>query len=268
MPVTDTLARHSSYVETEGEEIYVEVTGLGPPVVLCHGLGGNHAIWWRQVEDFARAHRLVTWDQRGFGLSTLTTRRHGPGRSRADLEAVLSSLDLGPVHLVGQSMGGWVALGFALRHPDKVASLVISTSLAGSPPGAADELAAGEMGRSRLNRREHPVLSATFAAANPDLAVLYNQISGFGRDKPEPQAVLDLLAADRFDAADLGRLRLPVMFLAASDDSFCPPSAMRATAELVPGAVYSRLQGGHSAYYENPQPWNAAVIEFIDSHTT
>src|SRR5882757_7400184 len=125
MAVPPPLVRRTGYVTSQDEDIYFEDTGEGLPVVLCHGLGGNHAIWWRQVEDLASAHRLVTWDQRGFGNSTARSGEIGPAAARRDLGALLDHLDLGPVALVGQSMGGWVALGYAAAHPERVGALIL-----------------------------------------------------------------------------------------------------------------------------------------------
>ncbi|MGH9028936.1 MAG: alpha/beta fold hydrolase, partial [Acidimicrobiales bacterium] len=64
--------------ESGGERIYFESLGEGDPVVLSHGLGGNHGCWWRVAPALAESHRVVTWDQRGFGNSTRRTGRYGP----------------------------------------------------------------------------------------------------------------------------------------------------------------------------------------------
>lgn len=71
--VVSGLRRKIGQPEYEGERIYYEVTGAAPPVMLCHALGGNHAIWWQQVEAFSAEHTLIDWEQRGFGNSTMTT---------------------------------------------------------------------------------------------------------------------------------------------------------------------------------------------------
>src|SRR5207253_3519304 len=77
----------TGFVDNDGERIYYEVTGSGTPLVLCHGLGGNLAIWWRQLDRFAAHHTVVTWDQRGFGNSTCVSGDFGPAPARRDLAA-------------------------------------------------------------------------------------------------------------------------------------------------------------------------------------
>ena len=254
----------TGFVDSEGERIYYEVTGSGSPLVLCHGLGGNHAIWWRQLDAFAAGHTVITWDQRGFGNSTCASGDFGPAPARRDLAALLDIVSRGDsVHLVGQSLGGWVALGFALSHPHRVRSLVLSTTLAGAAGEETDRFVAP--GVPARTRRRHPVLSEAFCATQTDLAVLYNQISSFG-PKPAAPAVVAQMRADTFSAAALGALAVPTLLIGATDDGYCPPSVMRRVAAAIPGAAFTELPGGHSAYYETPDLWNDAVLAFTACH--
>jgi pimeloyl-ACP methyl ester carboxylesterase len=263
----------TGFVEGDGERIYYEITGSGTPLVLCHGLGGNHAIWWRQLDRFAAHHTVVTWDQRGFGNSSCAGGDFGPAPARRDLAALLDAVDPGPVHLVGQSLGGWVALGFALAHPERVRSLVLSTTLAGAAGEETDRFLFGghppTPGRAPdtpvRSRRRHPVLSQRFCAEERDLAVLYNQISSFGAKPPAP-AVVAQLRADTFPAAALAALAAPTLLVGATDDGYCPPAVMRRVAAAIPGAEFAELPGGHSAYYETPDAWNDVVLAFTARH--
>jgi len=108
-----------------------------------------------------------------------------------------------------------------------------------------------------MSRRDHPVLDAQFAAENPDLGVLYNLISGFGK-RPPPQTVLAELANDRFDPEAIARITLPTLLIAGTRDVHCPPEAMQSVADLIPGARLVALEGSHSLYYESPDAWNDA----------
>jgi len=256
------LNRVSGYASSDGEDIYFERTGHGDPVVLCHGLGGNHAIWWRQIESLAATHEVITWDQRGFGNSTMRNGEIGPPAARRDLHAILSQLDLLQVTLVGQSMGGWAALGYAQAHPERVRSLILSTTLAGAHRDHVDNLVRAEPDRDRMNRREHPVLSATFCRDNPDLAVLYNLISSFG-SRPNPAAALSEMANDRLDLLPLEGMNVPTLALMAEGDALCPPPAMKPMIDRLPNGRLQIVAGSHSVYYESPEIWNSAVLEFL-----
>jgi 3-oxoadipate enol-lactonase len=261
-PTMQGLERKTGWVDSEGERIYFEQTGTGSPVVLCHGLGGNHAIWWRQIEALAARHTVVTWDQRGFGNSSCSG-EFGPAAARRDLQVLLEALGLDGVHLIGQSMGGWVVLGFALGHQQRVRSLVLSTTLAGADPAHVRTLVEAEPQRLRNDRRSHPVLTEQFCREEPDLAVLYNQISSLGQRIP-PGEMLRLMGDDMFSARVLETLHPPTFVLCANEDTVCPPAPMAEVARLIPGAELRGLPGGHSLYYEQPDRWNAAVLDFLE----
>lgn len=254
----------SGFVDSDSEQIYYEITGSGTPLVLCHGFGGNHAIWWRQLDRFATHHRVITWDQRGFGNSSCRSGDFGPAPARRDLGVLLGVVCPDePVHLVGQSLGGWVALGFALTDPDRLRTLVLSTTLAGAAGEETDRfLGPGVPARTR---RRHPVLSERFCTEETDLAVLYNQISSFGAKPPAP-AVVARMRADVFPAEALAALSVPTLLVAATDDTYCPPTVMRTVAAAIPDARFAELPGGHSPYYETPQRWNDTVLGFTASH--
>jgi 3-oxoadipate enol-lactonase len=265
--MTDELELHAITVASGAERIYAEATGAGETLVLCHGLGGNHAVWWRQIQPLAQHYRVVTWDQRGFGNSTATTGRVGINEAAVDLIAVLDALQTDAAHLVGQSMGAFVALRAALDNPHRVRSLVLSTTLAGADPQYTRALRA--LAPARRRRDSHPVLSPTFSRSHPDLAVLYNLISGFGI-KPQATAMLDSMAAHRFSDGELASFGPATLFVAAAHDSLCPPHTMKSAAERIPGAAFTVLRdASHSAYYEHPEMWNETVLSFCrQTHQT
>jgi len=255
--------RRATIVARDGENIYAEATGVGEPIVFCHGLGGNHAIWWRQIGAFAQRYCVITWDQRGFGNSTAHSGRTGIDEAAGDLIAVLDALQIRRAHLVGQSMGAFVALRAALDHPDRAISLVLSTTLAGADPRHSRALHAAVPDRPRRDR--HPVVSADFSRSEPDLVVLYNLISSFGT-KPPVGEMVEAMASHRFGDDELASLALPTLFLAAANDQFCPPAVMKTAAGRVPGAAVDVLPGaGHSVFYEQPATWTDAVLKFVES---
>jgi 3-oxoadipate enol-lactonase len=107
---------------TQHAELYREVAGEGPPVVLVHAGICDSRMWDPQWETFPRSHRVVRYDLRGFGRSPLGPGRHSPP---ADLIALLDELALGPATLVGASMGGGISLQVAVARPELVSALVL-----------------------------------------------------------------------------------------------------------------------------------------------
>ena len=103
-----------------------------PVVVLCHGAGGSHAVWYQQIPEIGEKYRVVTWDSRGFGNSTNRTDRLLTSENAAhDLSAVLNKLEISDAHLVGQSMGGWHVSAFVTLFSDRVRSVTYADTIGG-----------------------------------------------------------------------------------------------------------------------------------------
>ncbi len=265
--------RATGSFDAGGERIYYESIGDGDPVVLCHGLGGNHACWWRVVPSLAEHLRVITWDQRGFGNSSRRTGRYGPEPAVDDLLGLLDHLDLDRVQLVGQSMGGWVAMGFALRHRERVRSIVLTDTLAGvftteinSEVNQAIGKAVGRLQGDTVG--EHLALGESFCRRHPDLAFLYQEISSMG-DKPDDAEVFGMLGAMQAPLDQVALLDLPFLLVVGDDDSLCPPSAMRLVADQIPGADLQVIaDAGHSPYFERPEEWTEFVGMFLRRHSS
>jgi len=261
------VRRGTGFAESDGERIYYESIGAGdPPVVLCHGAGGNHAAWFQQVPAFAASRRVLSFDQRGFGRSTA---RGGPTRPELavrDLAAVLDAAAARePVDLVGQSMGGWCALGFALAHPGRVRRLVLADTPGGimTPELAHALRSLGERAPvppDELGR--HPALAADFAARDPARAYLYQTLGGFG--EPDMAKVGPQLLGTIVPDGRLASLALPVLFVVGAEDTLFPPDAIRASAAKLADARVVEIPGaGHSPYFEQPDAWNRTVGGFL-----
>ena len=122
-------------VSVERGAIFYEVAGAGPGVALIHAGIADHRMWDDQFSVFAERFRVVRHDHRGFGASSTPD---GPFSFRADLAAVLRAVGIERAHLIGTSLGGGVALDFALTYPERVASLVlVAAALGGSQPSEA-----------------------------------------------------------------------------------------------------------------------------------
>jgi 3-oxoadipate enol-lactonase len=255
------VPRRTDFLERDGEEIYFEVAGhAGAPwLVLGHGAGGNHAVWFHQVAHFCSRYRVVTWDQRGFGRSTNRTGQASPATASTDLGALIDHLGAERAHIVGQSMGGWAALGLALSRPEVVATLVLADTLGGLPVQEWVE-------RRSLPRRaepvvgDHPALGPRFRAAHPDLALLYQQLGGWGVPDADRAGALVGLVTTTFSPDKAVELRCPVLFVVGGEDEIFPPEWIRRVAAFVPGATVEVIEGaGHSPYFEMPDEWNAVV---------
>jgi 3-oxoadipate enol-lactonase len=261
-------------VDVDGEQIYYEVTaaeGLpasAPTVVLGHGAGGSHAVWYQQVPVLARTRRIVTWDTRGFGCSTMRTGRLDPPTAAGDLVAVLDAIGAAaPVHLVGQSMGGWWLTAMAEKHPDRIASLTYTGTAGGIHTPALEEYFSGRLGgfpRSTAVLGGHFAVSPRFVERDPAQSFLYQQLNTL---HDPPFALVGEAVRTRTDPAAMVALEIPTLVIAGDEDDLFPPDVLRTVADAL-GARFAVLEGaGHSAYFETPAAWNAAYSAFLDELT-
>ena len=125
------------YMKTDdGIRLYIEDIGSGQPILFIHEFGGTHQSWRAQVRFFSRRYRCVTYAARGYAPSDVPDDPSAYSQERAvgDAVAVLNHLGLGPVHVVGLSMGAFCALHLGLTHPESVSALVLGSIGYGSAP--------------------------------------------------------------------------------------------------------------------------------------
>ena len=108
--------------------LHYEVTGSGPALIFAHGLGGNQLSWWQQVAHFAPRFTCVAFAHRGFAPSDPVPGGPDAADYAGDLAALIDHLKLADVRLVGQSMGGWTVLEYALANAGRVKALVMSST--------------------------------------------------------------------------------------------------------------------------------------------
>ena len=143
------MAISTSAVELNGAGLYVEATGTGPAVVLVHGFALDGRMWDAQIAAFAADYTVIRYDLRGFGRSPVPHARY---THVADLRRILAELGIPRAAIVGLSLGGQVAVDFALAYPAATAALItVDAALSGfhwSPDFAASLGAIVEIGRA------------------------------------------------------------------------------------------------------------------------
>lgn len=257
-----------AFMASGGFRLYYEDTGgQGPVVLFLHGAGGNHLSWWQQVPVFAEEYRCITVDQRGFGQSPDVAGGPGPTALATDALALLDHLGIAQAALVAQSMGGWAAVGAALRAPQRFWAIVLANTVGNltNPEIAAlrQQLAAKNPPRPAVLAQA--ALGETFRKAQPVGAYLYAQINGLNTaltaDFREQLGRLTT-PVDRYAAT-----RVPTMFLTSDEDGLIWPELSQTVHEHVPGSRFERVSGaGHSTYFERPDVFNREVGAFLKGH--
>jgi pimeloyl-ACP methyl ester carboxylesterase len=248
--------------------VWYTVEGTGPDAIFfCHGAGGNAASWWQQLPVFASRYRCVAHDHRGFGrtrcpMSQLVVREFAD-----DARAVMDAAGIDRAHFVCQSMGGWTGVQMALRHPDRVRSLVLADTIGGIalPSGlaATRDMAA----RAAAANAQTPALAADYPARDPAGAYLYAQLSAFNTELDQAELFRRLFSRDALVAVeDAARVRVPVLVIAGTRDLIWSPQILRELAAQLPDARVVEIDAGHSAYFETPRAFNAALRTFLAEH--
>jgi 2-succinyl-6-hydroxy-2,4-cyclohexadiene-1-carboxylate synthase len=263
----------NGFIDSSGERIYYESWGDGDEtVVLGHGMGGSHAVWYQQVAFLSSWYRVVTWDQRGFGRSTSASEL-GPGAAVDDMVALFEQLELDEAHVVGQSMGGWSALGFAIEHPEKTRSLVLADTIGGiftprirQTLTEYEQLVAASPPPDRLPLGYHPAVGAQLHDENLAHSFLYGQLGSLTQPPPPTTIMPLLLATDHTDRA--GDVAAPTLFIVGEHDPIFPPELIEEAAAAIEASHVAVVEDtGHSPYFERPGRWNGIVLEFL-RHST
>lgn len=243
--------------------LYYERIGVGRPLVFLHGLGGNHFSWWQQVPYFMRSFECITLDQRSFGLSPdpdgFFNRAHA-----SDLGALLDHLKIDEAVLIGQSMGGWTIVGYAIEHPERVAAMVMADTPGGIfTPEMKFERAAPMPVDATPPIGSLPTYAADYFARRPEMAFLYDEIRIHGARPPADAG--QRLFAQRHDlAAVKERLTMPILCMVGEEDTLIKPSIVKALVAALPDARLRTVPGsGHSTYFENAPVFNQLVRDFI-----
>jgi 3-oxoadipate enol-lactonase len=260
-----------------GIDIHYQVDGGGDEtLVLINGVGDDLGGWLNQTGDFTAAGlRVVSFDNRGAGESG---QPDGPYTSRemaADLKAVVTALGLAGFHLAGVSMGGAIAQEYALAYPGDLRSLVLANTFAVADPftrSAFDTWArvAQAAGMAVMMEMQAPwIFSPAFYAADPGrVAELIEAAQG--STQPAAAFAAQMAALNDHDCAGrIGAITAPTLVLAAADDIIIRPELSRELFEALADGVgtWAVVPGGHAAFWENPGPWNAEVIEFVRAHS-
>ncbi|GIG40441.1 alpha/beta fold hydrolase [Cellulomonas phragmiteti] len=263
-------------------ELYYEDHGTGQPVVLIHGYPLDGHSWEKQAVALLDAgYRVITYDRRGFGRSTKATQGYDYDTFAADLDAVLTTLDLTDVVLVGFSMGtGEVGRYLGTRGSGRVAKAAFLASIepfllqtddnpGGLPQSAFDDIAAS----ARADRFAwYDEFFANFYNLDENLGTRISEAAVRGSwnvaASAAPWAAWAVVPTWHTDfRADIGRIDVPTLILHGTGDRILPVDATgRAFAALLPGATYVEVEGApHGLLWTHADEVTSALLEFLAS---
>jgi pimeloyl-ACP methyl ester carboxylesterase len=262
--------REGGYVDVDGGRLYYEAAGTGTPVVFLHAFALDTRMWDDQFEGLAREFRVIRYDLRGFGKSTLPK----PGRPYShadDLAALLAKLDAERPHVVGASMGGRCALDLAVARPDAARSMVVINTVIGGWPWSREWLTLyspvlqagrrGDVAAAKAAWLALPIFASLRANAALDARFtrMVEAYSGWHFVNADPERRLAPSAL-----AQLGKIRAPTLALIGDQDL---PEFQRMAERIESQVANARRLGvpaaGHLPSMESPELVTKALRAFF-----
>jgi 3-oxoadipate enol-lactonase len=265
----------SGTVQANGQELYYELHGEGPPLVLVMGIGYDSSLWTlAQVPVLSTQFQVILVDNRDAGRSSKARHSYKIADMADDLAGLLDALGIQRSHLLGLSMGGMIAQEFALRHGDRLDRLVLAGTGAAPARSAVD-----------------PIQIWSWVKANDATGDVFGGqqfvslfSTAFLRDHEAVRDTAELLASNpypmnpeayrrqadayrQFDALDrLAAITASTLVVVGEQDLLTPPWIAREVAEAIPGARFEVIRGDGSSHLvpiECPDEFNRLVLDFL-----
>ena len=257
-------------VQLDGMEVAYSQVGRGDPLVLIHGLGDDHRAWRRTIPDLMLHRRVFLYDLRGHGQTTLGTPDGTLRQLSNDLLQLMDGVGLEQVDIAGFSLGGTVAMRFAIDFPLEVRGLVLVATSSRVGRAAADWY------RQRMDmvQRGDPQLRETLDRDTADVyaespgeleegLLIRRQSTADPRGYGNACAAMAALNAAPLDP-ELGRVTVPTLIVASEKDRHCPPKAAEIIAAGIKGSKVEIVPGaGHPIPVEKPRELAACINSFL-----
>ncbi|KUP91081.1 3-oxoadipate enol-lactonase [Tritonibacter horizontis] len=236
----------------------------GAPVVFAHALGLEARIWDPVIARLPDGLRILTYDLRGHGRSSVPEGPYSMGALVRDAERLLDFCEIRDSLFVGLSVGGMIAQGLAIKRLDQIRALVLSNTAAkiGTPEiwqRRMETIRAGGLSAisAETMQRWFPrAYLKSGAAAATEALVAGQSVDGY-------LGCCAAIAGTDFYTPTSG-LRLPVLGIAGSEDGSTPPDLVRETTELIPGARFALLRRtGHVPPIDQPDAYAGQLTKFI-----
>lgn len=240
---------------------YWDTGGPGAPIVLLHPATGSGLIWGYQQPAFAKAgYRVIGYSRRGY-INSAPFDRNNPGIGSEDLRQLADHLGLARFHLVASAAGGSIASDFAFSYQSRLLSLAIASNSFGVRDGeigkAANAIRPKGWDEMPAEFRE---LGPSYRAANPDGVKAWLELehkARLGRDYRQS-------LKNEIKQARLKELKLTTLVIANAADLSTPPAISRMIAAEIPNSRVALMpESGHSSYWEQPELFNRAVLDFV-----
>jgi pimeloyl-ACP methyl ester carboxylesterase len=265
-----------AFAEHDSVKLHYESTGAGAPVLLVMGLGLSATGWWRTIPVLAESLRVIAFDNRGVGRSDRPPGPYSVPEMADDAAAVLDAAEEESAHVYGISLGGMIAQEIALRHPDRVRSLVLGCTTSGGQGAVPISDSTAEFFRRRTTM---PAAEAVWASVPYSYGeetrlrggqLIAEDIAQRLRFPIEPEPYAAQLEAAlgfaRFDS--LGDIGKPTLVLHGDEDQIVPVENGRILAEHIDGAELEVLPGAGHLYPTDAPHATRRALGFLSERSS
>jgi pimeloyl-ACP methyl ester carboxylesterase len=247
--------------------IYYELHGQGETLLLIQGFAGGSNGWYRQVPVFRKHFQVVIFDARGIGNSDVSAEPYTVPVMEKDVIGLLDHLNISQAHVLGLSLGGLVAQSVAINHPERVARLILASTLPGTSPDYTAPEIKQTIGKTLVNldvnQTMESILSLAFNSkmyrffikclARPRFASYY------GKYFKQMESV------GYYNTLDyLHLIKSPTLVITGSNDRIVSPANSDLLASRIPGARLIVIKGGsHALFIEMSGRFNKEILGFL-----
>lgn len=256
--------------EREGARIHYELRGSGPPMLLIAGTASDGASWAPLLPLLQARFQLILIDNRGSGR-TLADGEITLAQMSADAAALLEHLDIDGAAVAGHSLGGYLGLMLAAEQPERVRRLV---TLGSGTMSAATRMLFRDMARLYFTAAPEDwfrllyqwLFSERFFADEAGVAAAAAASVAYAYRQSPADFARQVAAIERGTRVDFGRVRCPVLAVAAERDLLAPPEAVAALHREVPDLRHVRIaEAAHSVHWEQPEAVADAMMRFLEA---
>jgi pimeloyl-ACP methyl ester carboxylesterase len=247
-------------INRDGVEIYYEVHGSGPPLLLTHGYSSTSAMWQGQIEALSKHHKLVLWDMRGHGQSDYPDdpAAYSEALTVADMAALLDELGVHSAVVGGLSLGGYMSLAFYRAHPERVRALLIIDTGPGFKKDDARE-AWNRRAHDTGDRFEREGLAVLKSLSRERSSVSHRDASGLARAARGMLTQRDARVIEL-----LPNIKVPSLIVVGADDAPFLAASDYMAAKIPAANKVVIPAAGHAVNIDQPQAFIDAVLPFLD----
>ena len=250
-------------IKINGININVNINGVGHPLVIIHGIGGDHTQLENEISHLAKEFKTIALDCRGHGESDKPDEYSLQDHVR-DILGIMDHYEIETASLLGVSMGSYIAQGVAIEAPERIDRLILTVPKSNGLTSSFQRLMSEHAKELEgLNLHESILALLKYMTFNPE--IMKKHIDIFETKLSPAQFLSANKALSNFDFRnDLPKIQAKTLVISGKYDGLNPPSEGKICASLIPNATFVEMQySGHAPIYEEPELYMKIIDDFL-----